>query len=228
MKSCEKEQANKGFTLVELIVVIAVLSVLAGILTLNIIRYIENGREAIDINNAALIRDALFEYPYPSDFQGRDVWYTDPVTKESEHYERGWVYVDKTEIRCSDQSTALAMIMAGLVHVSDYTYEQILNNEEQSTRWFPSGPDGDFIRRSDIDEYVFHNNLTVKARKAWNTYQLDVYVDDAGYLHMGASASNTLRKEGHEKDAKTATAFAKKLGFDGALTTPIGAQYGGN
>lgn len=224
-----KKRTNKGFTLVELIIVIAIMAVLATVIGLRVIRYIEKGRQAQDVHNASLIRNALNVYPFPSRFQGRVVDYTDPDTGETESYRRGWVYVDKDEIRCSDQSTALAMIFAGLVHVSPETEQKLLDNEESSVKWFPNGPDGDYIRRSGIDEYVFKNALTVRATKTWNTYQLDVYIDDAGELHLGASASNTIRASGgHEKDKETATLFAKKLGLDGAFNTPIGGQYTGN
>ncbi len=225
MFKSEKKHNNKGFTLAELLIIIAIMLVLAGVIGLSVIRYIESARQATDIYNGSLIKDALTMYPFPSDFQGRDMVYTDPETGETETYKRGWVYVDKDEIRCSDASTALAMINAGLVQVSPETEEMLKDNEENPNKWFPSGPDGDYIRRSNIDEYVFSNALTVKARRTWNTYQLDVYIDDESQLHMGASASNAIRTNGHAKDEETAALFAKKLGFTDAKITPIGEQY---
>lgn len=224
MFKCVRKHDNRGFSLSELIIVIAIIAVLAACIAPALIRYIEKSRIAVDVHNGALIRDALNQYPFPSDFQGRDVQYTDPVTGDTESYKRGWVYVDKDEIRCSDQSTALAMINAGLVHVSSETAAKIAENEEDPKRWFPSGPDGDYIRRSAIDEYVFHNSLTVKARTTWNTYQLDVYIDNASELHLGASASNAQRVGGHAKDTEAAKNFAKRLGFYDAKDTPIGEQ----
>ena len=225
MIKCEKKHANKGYTFVELMIVIAILAVLAGSIGLAVIRYIEKSRIAMDVHNASMIRNALNEYPFPSDFQGRAVTYTDPKTNETETYRRGWVYVDKDEIRCSDQSTALAMIEAGLVHVSPETERKIREHEEDPARWFPSGPDQDYYRRTNIDEYVFKNTLTVKARTTWNTYQLDVYINDAGVINLGASASNTTRTNGHEKDDETAALFAEKVGLDDSLHTPIGEQF---
>ncbi|MBR6172304.1 MAG: hypothetical protein IKQ49_03925 [Eubacterium sp.] len=116
------------------------------------------------------------------------------------------------------------MIYAGLVHVSLETEDQIASNEEDPNRWFPQGPDGDYTRRTAINEYVFKNDMTVNARTTWNTYQLDVYIDDMGDIHLGASASNQTRVEGHSKDAETAKFFAQSLGFYDAKITPIGEQ----
>ena len=224
MSKCEKKYTNKGMTLVELIIVVAIMAILAATISLAVIHYIENARQAKDVYHASIIKDALNVYPFPSNFQGRPVEYEDPVTHVKETYTRGWVYVDKDEIRCSDQSTALAMIMAGLVHVSPEFEQNLRNNEEDPVKWFPSGPDGDYIRRTNIDEYAFKSDIKVYARKLWNTYQLDVYIDDGGNLHLGASASNTLRQSGHSKDVEAAKTFQMKLGLTNALDTPIGAQ----
>ncbi len=226
MKKSQTTYKNKGFSLVELVIVISVIAILAAVIGIFVIRYIEKGRQAKDVYNANLIKDAINTYPFPSDFQGRDVYYTDPDTGEKEHYKRGWVYVDKDEIRCSDQSTALAMIQAGLVYVSPEMEETLKDNEEDSNKWFPTESTGDYYRKSKISEYCFKNELHVLARRTWNTYQIDVYIDEGGELHLGASASNEERtsEAGHQKDSKTADLFAKKLGFADAKITPIGNQ----
>lgn len=219
-----KKNSNKGFSLVELIIAIAIMAILATAVTVSVIRYMENARQTMDINNAKLIKDAVTAHTFPGDFQGETVNYTDPETHESETFKRGWVYVDKTEIRCSNPSLALALIDAGLVHVSNASAAKIAECEIDGTLWFPNPGDGDFIRKSNINEYVFSNKLTVKARTTWNTYQIDVYVDNSGELSLGASASNNIRTNGHEKDRETAMLFAEKLGLDGSRITPIGMQ----
>ena len=219
---------NKGITLVELIIVIAILAALAAAIGLAVIQYIEKSRQAKDLYHASIIKDAMNVYTFPSNMQGYDVYYTDPVTHVSEHYKRAWVYVDKEEIRCSNPSCALAMINAGLVSVSPEMEEKLKECEEyaDSSMWYwPSGPDGDYTEKTNVPEYVFVNDLHTYARRDWNTYQIDLYLDDAGCFHLGASASNTIRSNGHEKDEETARYFANALGFSSAKTTPIGGQH---
>lgn len=217
-----KTNSNKGFSLVELVIIIAILAVLAASVTLAVLRYMEKGRQATDIYHASLIKDALSAYPFPSNYQGTVVDYYDENTGVTERYKRGWVYVDDDEIRCSDASCALAIIQTGLVDVSPETEAMLRENEENPVKWFPSGPDREYVRKTNINEYVFRNGLTVKARRTWNTYQLDVYVDDEGELHLGASASNAIRTNGHARDSQAARIMQRNLGLEGSFETPIG------
>lgn len=55
----EKKLNNKGFSLVELIIVIAIMAVLIGVLTPQYIKYVERSRESADLDNYQLIVDAL-------------------------------------------------------------------------------------------------------------------------------------------------------------------------
>lgn len=50
---------NKGFSLVELIIVIAIMAVLVGVLAPQFIRYVEQSRRARDIQTAQEIREAV-------------------------------------------------------------------------------------------------------------------------------------------------------------------------
>lgn len=50
---------NKGFSLVELIVVIAIMAVLVGVLAPQFIKYVENSRRATDVSTAESLRSAI-------------------------------------------------------------------------------------------------------------------------------------------------------------------------
>ena len=57
-----KRLGNKGFSLVELIVVIAIMAVLVGVLAPQLIKYVEKSREATDIQNCDSIATTLKTY----------------------------------------------------------------------------------------------------------------------------------------------------------------------
>lgn len=54
-----KKMNNKGFSLVELIIVIAIMAVLIGVLAPQFIKYVESSKQSTDIQNAAEIRAAV-------------------------------------------------------------------------------------------------------------------------------------------------------------------------
>ena len=58
----EKKMNNKGFSLVELIVVIAIMAVLVGVLAPQFIKYVEKSREATDIQNCDTIKSVVESY----------------------------------------------------------------------------------------------------------------------------------------------------------------------
>lgn len=54
-----KKTNNKGFSLVELIVVIAIMAVLVGVLAPTFTKYVEQSRRSTDIQNAEAIKTAV-------------------------------------------------------------------------------------------------------------------------------------------------------------------------
>lgn len=57
-----KKTNNKGFSLVELIVVIAIMAVLVGVLAPQFTKYVERSRKATDVQNVAAIMTACDVY----------------------------------------------------------------------------------------------------------------------------------------------------------------------
>ena len=53
---------NKGFSLVELIIVIAIMAVLVGVLAPQFLRYVERGRQSKDVENFDLVRETINTY----------------------------------------------------------------------------------------------------------------------------------------------------------------------
>lgn len=69
----KKQKNNKGFSLVELIVVIAIMAVLVGVLAPQLMKYVEKSREATDIQNCDSIASALKAYYADKEDQTGDV-----------------------------------------------------------------------------------------------------------------------------------------------------------
>lgn len=59
MNKKQKNLTNKGFSLVELIIVIAIMAVLVGVLAPQFIKYVEQSRKSTDIQNAENIKTAV-------------------------------------------------------------------------------------------------------------------------------------------------------------------------
>ena len=59
MKAFDKENSDRGFSIVELIIVIAIMAVLVGILTPTFVNYVDKARKSKDIYTAGQIARAV-------------------------------------------------------------------------------------------------------------------------------------------------------------------------
>lgn len=75
----KKRRNNKGFSLVELIIVIAIMAILAGVLAPQFVKYLEKSRIGTDIQNAQQIASAMAAQ-YVDDAASSSAEFTYPLT----------------------------------------------------------------------------------------------------------------------------------------------------
>lgn len=57
-----RNNSNKGFSLVELIIVIAIMAVLVGVLAPQFVRYVERARQSRDVQSLDAVKEAISAY----------------------------------------------------------------------------------------------------------------------------------------------------------------------
>ena len=118
MNKKQKSLTNKGFSLVELIIVIAIMTVLVGVLAPQFLKYVERSRKSTDVQNVQAIVTAVQTYA------------ADPMATSK--IATGTITLNNTSTAvataCSDAATATALTDAGINNV-------VLKSSE----WYASG-----------------------------------------------------------------------------------------
>lgn len=78
-----KKLNNKGFSLVELIIVIAIMAVLVGVLAPQFIKYVESSRQSTDIDNVRAMKTAVESFVADASTSGKTVPATITITLSS-------------------------------------------------------------------------------------------------------------------------------------------------
>ena len=140
MEKKQRTLNNKGFSLIELIVVIAIMAILVGALAPQYMKFVERSRKSTDVQNVAAIKSAL------------EVYAADPMVTTNA-LESGEVTITTTEAPVSATNATgngnAALAAAG-----------ISNLVLKSTKW-PTGTDDTYCTSYSL-EYTVSPDGTVK------------------------------------------------------------------
>ena len=121
----KRKEDNKGFTLVELIIVIAILAILVGLLAPQYMKYVEKSRKSTDVNNLERLVEAV-------KIASADVDYNIPAGEYTITINSASTAVEVDNASGNDKDGALTTIKTALSEFagSDYTTRKL-----KSARW---------------------------------------------------------------------------------------------
>ena len=140
MEKKQRTLNNKGFSLIELIVVIAIMAILVGALAPQYMKFVERSRKSTDVQNVAAIKSAL------------EVYAADPMVTTNA-LANGKVTITTTE-KAVDTTNATGNGNAALAAAG------ISNLVLKSTKW-PTGTDDTYCTSYSL-EYTVSPDGTVK------------------------------------------------------------------
>lgn len=189
----------KAFTLIEIIVVIAIIGIIAAILVPSFTGYVEKARNMADISNARHISNALqFEIAVSPD---TIINHDNPWDDSPENKDHGYVYVDDNEIRVSNIEIGYILEEEGILKPGRASQFKIRQNKE-------------------VTYSSDKTNVVCKSKRKWQRYQINfVYVN--GGLEFSYNATKTLNTS---KDSHTSDIFSRMLGSASGGNISLGGK----
>lgn len=99
----KKEMNNKGFSLVELIIVIAIMAILIVVLAPQYLKYVERSRNSTDLQNVTELKNAV------------EIYAADPESPQAVNA-AFTITVTRNNVSCGDAAVWAALTDAGLVN----------------------------------------------------------------------------------------------------------------
>lgn len=176
----------KGFTLVELITVIAIIGVLSAMIVPSVMKYVEYANNKADVVNARRLYVILQESM--ADASDNSIDYSNPWGNSAEEVDHGYIYVDDDEIRTSSIKIARILASQGIIE------ESALKN-----------PNMRHGREPQFSKNKIH--LTCKSKRTWDRYQVNFVLVDGEVVFSYSACRN-----GKNKDAEASKTFAEQIG----------------